>query len=135
MKRSFLLVIALAAFTLVFSQSSNEVKAAALQWRMTPAIMAPSPQSFGPMVSAPPSFTGDSTPMVYSGDRPVAEVRPVGLRYDYRYSLQPDYRFSTRHYRMDYRFRYNGHEDEQGRIRFRYRFNRGRMKAKLRYRP
>lgn len=146
--------ILVAAFVVtVVSLSAKIATAQDMYWRVGPAFLAPAPYTYqyGLVGSPPPYYIYDPAPVVYAAPAPVVvetapvvvesapvyvETIPVG-NYDYQYrfdySLKPSYRFSTRHYRMDYKL--NGVDPYGQHVRYRYSFNRGRMKMKLRYRP
>jgi hypothetical protein len=153
MKPATLRVMAAAFVVIAVSLSANLAKAQDMYWRVGPSFIAPAPYTYqyGAVVSPPPYYIYDPAPVVYAAPAPVyvqaapvyvetapvyVETVPVGV-YDYGYrfgySLQPSYRYSTRHYRMDYKVK--GRTAYGARVRYRYSYNRGRVKARLRIRP
>ena len=140
MKFSAIRIAAAAFVALAISTSANVASAQDMYWRVDPAFIAPAPYTYqyGAVYSPPPYYIYDPAPVVYAvPTAPVyVETVPVGV-YDYGYrfdySLKPSYRWSTRHYRMDYKIK--GRTAYGGHVKYRYSYNRGRLKAKLRYRP
>ena len=153
MKSAALRVAATAFVVMTVSLSANMAEAQGMYWRVGPSFIAPAPYTYqyGAVVSPPPYYIYDPAPVVYVAPAapvyvetapvyvetaPVyAETIPVGVYdygYRYGYSLQPSYRYSTRHYRMNYKL--SGRTAYGARVRYRYSYNRGRVKTRLRIR-
>ncbi|QDT48510.1 hypothetical protein [Symmachiella dynata] len=153
MKSAALRVSATAFVVMTVSLFTSTANAQDMYWRVGPSFIAPAPYTYqyGMVGSPPPYYIYDPAPVVYAvptapvyvqpapvyvEPAPVyTETIPVGV-YDYGYrfdySLKPSYRYSTRHYRMDYKIK--GRTAYGAHVRYRYSYNRGRLKAKLRIR-
>ncbi len=150
MRRTLLRGTAATILTLLALTTADSAQAQVVYQRVDPYFLAPAPYTYGAVVSPPPYYIYDPAPMVYVQPMPMVYSEPVPMVYTvpaqpgyveaipvsdfrYKFSLRPDYRYSYRHAR--YTYQVDRRESTGGHLRYKYKFNRGRVKAKLKYRP